>query len=64
MCQLLLFHFINSQKYDKQQLLIVTDGGAIPAQGSISFVLGDEKGNCFLRYWGQLAGINTKYFRA
>ena len=43
--------------------MIVTDGGAIPAQVSIGFVLGDEKINCFLRCWEQPAGIDPKSFR-
>lgn len=31
-CQLELYNFITARKYNKQQLLVVTDGGAIPAQ--------------------------------
>ena len=46
--QLTLFKFLTADENKKRKLLIVTNGGAIPAQGSIDFVLCNEKGMCFL----------------
>ena len=63
-CQLTLFNFLTADENQKHKLLIVTDGGVIPAQGSIGFVLCDEKGKCFLECWGQPSGIDPKSFRA
>ena len=54
-----LFDQIN----EANTILIASDDGAVPKQGSIDFVMADDKGNRYLTFWGQPSGYNPQLFR-
>jgi hypothetical protein len=55
-----IYELLKSMK----KVLIATDGGAIPMEGSIGFVIADDDGNILLTCFGQPAGNNPLLFRS
>ena len=61
------FHTVPIQRYEQLKttgnILIATDGGAIPFKGSLGFVLADAEGTILLTCYGQPAGHAPLSFR-
>lgn len=57
------FHLFDQIDEDNT-ILIASDGGAIPNQALIGFVIADDQGNIFVTCWGQPSRYDPQSFRS